>query len=145
MKKEEIDFHRVPFDYALCLAEACSKGDECLRRLAAQSMPAEKEYWNIVSPKRLAALKGDCPYFRTSRKARYAKGCMAMLDNLPYNKRKTIVLQLMAHFGQRTYYRVRKGERLLNPDEQQAVLDIIGRHHADTPADFDAYVEDLVW
>lgn len=143
--KAEIDFRQVPFEYALCLNDQCPKADSCLRRLCVQSMPAEKECWNIVSPKRLADLKGDCPFFRSNRKVRYAKGCINMLDCLPYNKRKATINHLMACFGQRTYYRVRKGERLLSPDEQQTVLDIIKQHYADTTSEFDAYIEDYAW
>lgn len=108
-------------------------------------MPADKEYWNIVSPKRLAALKGDCPFFRTSEKVRYAKGFMNLLDNLPYNKRRTVISLLIARFGQRTYYRIRKGERLLSPDEQRTVLNIIGQPEANIESAFDAYVEGYAW
>lgn len=143
--KTEIDFHQIPFEYALCLNEQCPNADSCLRRLCVQHMPADKEYWNIVSPKRLAALKGDCPFYRSSRKVRYAKGFINMLDSLPYNKRKATISHLMGCFGQRTYYRVRKGERLLSPDEQQTVLNIIRQHHPDIIPKFDTYTEGYVW
>lgn len=143
--KTEIDFRQIPFEYALCLNEQCPKADSCLRQLCVQNMPADKEYWNIVSPKRLAALKGDCPFFRSNRKVRYAKGFINMLDSLPYNKRKATISHLMGCFGQRTYYRVRKGERQLSPDEQQTVLNIIRQHHPDIIPEFDAYTEGYVW
>lgn len=143
--KEEIDFNQIPFDYALCLNDQCPRAATCLRQLSVQSVPAEKEYWNIISPKRLAALKGDCPFFRSNRKVRYARGFMNMLDNLPYNKRRSVIASLISYFGQRTYYRNRKGERLLTPDEQQAVLNIIKRHGASTSQEFDLYEEDYMW
>lgn len=143
--KEIIDFDQVPFDYSLCLDNQCPKAASCLHQLVLQSVPANKDYWNVISPKRLATIKGNCPFFRSSQKARYAKGFMNILDNLPYNKRRSIIGCLIAHFGQRTYYRLRKGERLLTPDKQQEVLDIISRHEIDTPFEFDAYVEDYIW
>ncbi|WP_288837980.1 DUF6078 family protein [uncultured Bacteroides sp.] len=143
--KENINYTQIPFDYALCLDHECPKAANCLRQLSAQSMPADKDYWNIVSPKRLAALKGDCPFFRTCEKVRYAKGFMNLLDNLPYNKRRTVISCLIAHFGQRTYYRIRKGERLLSPDEQRTVLNIIGQPEANIESAFDAYVEGYAW
>ena len=84
--KEEISFTQVPFDYPLCLNGQCPKAATCLRQLAMQSMPTEKDYWKIISPKRLATVKGECPFYRSSQKARYAKGFMNMLNSLPYNK-----------------------------------------------------------
>ena len=143
--KEEIDFNQIPFDYPLCLNERFPQADGCLRQLSVESMPAEKDCWSIISPKRLATIKGDCPFFRSSRKVRYAKGFMNILDNLPYNQRRSIIVSLIAYFGQRTYYRSRKGERLLTPDEQQAVLNIIKRHNATTSQEFDGYEEDYLW
>ena len=116
--KEEISFTQVPFDYPLCLNGQCPKAATCLRQLAMQSMPTEKDYWKIISPKRLATVKGECPFYRSSQKARYAKGFMNMLNSLPYNKRGIAIANLIAGFGQRTYYRARKGERLLLPEEQ---------------------------
>ena len=56
--KEEISFTQVPFNYPLCLNEQCPKAATCLRQLAMQSMPTEKDYWKIISPKRLATVKG---------------------------------------------------------------------------------------
>ena len=143
--KEEISFTQVPFDYPLCLNGQCPKAATCLRQLAMQSMPTEKDYWKIISPKRLATVKGECPFYRSSQKARYAKGFMNMLNSLPYNKRGIAIANLIAGFGQRTYYRARKGERLLTPDEQQAVLNIIKRHNATTSQEFDGYEEDYLW
>lgn len=142
--KEIIDFNQAPFDYALCLNNQCPKAASCLHQLVLQSVPANKDYWNVISPKRLATIKGYCPFFRSSQKARYAKGFMNILDNLPYNKRKYIIISLIAYFGQRTYYRLRKGERLLAPDKHQEVLNIINRHDINTSFEFDAYVEDYI-
>lgn len=92
--KEEISFTQVPFDYPLCLNGQCPKAATCLRQLAMQSMPTEKDYWKIISPKRLATVKGECPFYRSSQKARYAKGFMNMLNSLPYNKRGIAIANL---------------------------------------------------
>lgn len=142
---EKIDFKQIPTDYPLCLNERCPQAAGCLHQLSVQAMPAEKEYWNIISPKRTATIKGDCPFFRSSRKARYAKGFMNMLDSLPYNKRRGVISSLIACFGQRTYYRIRKGERLLTPDEQQTVRNIIKRYGTSASLEFDDYEEDFMW
>ena len=93
----------------------------------------------------LATVKGECPFYRSSQKARYAKGFMNMLNSLPYNKRGIAIANLIAGFGQRTYYRARKGERLLLPEEQQSVLNVFRHLDAGTTPEFDNYVEGYLW
>ena len=128
--KEEISFTQVPFDYPLCLNGQCPKAATCLRLLAMQSMPTEKDYWKIISPKRLATVKGECPFY---------------LNSLPYNKRGIAIANLIAGFGQRTYYRARKGERLLLPEEQQSVLNVFRHLDAGMATEFDSYAEGYLW
>lgn len=84
--KEEIDFTKVPYQYAMCLNRKCSKANTCLRQLTEQSVPEKIEYWDILSPKHLAALQGDCPYYRSNTKVRYAKGFIKILEALPYKQ-----------------------------------------------------------
>ena len=50
--KEEIDFTKVPYQYAMCLNRKCSKANTCLRQLTEQSVPEKIEYWDIpnISP-----------------------------------------------------------------------------------------------
>ena len=57
-----------------CASIGMFKANTCLRLLTAQSVPEKIEYWVIISPKHLAAQQGDCPYYRSNVKVRYAKG-----------------------------------------------------------------------
>ena len=65
-----------------------------------------------------------------------------MLEDLPYKQMQTVISHLMSYFGRRTYYRIRKGERLLTPSEQQRILNILKNCGATHLQNFDAYVED---
>lgn len=85
------------------------------------------------------------PFYRSSQKARYAKGFMNMLNSLPYNKRGIAIANLIVSFGQRTYYRARKGERLLLPEEQQSVLNVFRHLDAGMATEFDSYAEGYLW
>ena len=60
--KEKIDFSEAPYQYAMCLNEQCQKATTCLRQIIEQNVPDKIEHWVIISPKRLSALKGECPY-----------------------------------------------------------------------------------
>lgn len=135
----------IPYNYPLCLNRQCPKASTCLRQMAEQEMGDDVKWWVIVSPRHLSALEGDCPYYRSSVKVRFAKGFIALLDSLPHRQMQIIISNLVAHFGRRTYYRVRKGERLLSPGEQQEMLNILKKHGVTAPKEFDAYVEDYDW
>ena len=143
--QEKIEYSKVPVNYLMCLNQDCPKADGCLRQRIVQSVPAEIDRWNIVSPKLLAASTGDCPYYKTAEKVRYAKGFIKMLDNLPHKQMQTVIRCLMDFFGYRMYYRARKGERLLSPGEQQNLLKIVENCGVSQPQDFDTYIEEYDW
>lgn len=143
--KTEIDYSQVPYNYQICLKEECPQADTCLRQLVEQSIPAHIESWNIVSPKYLASLEVTCPYYRPSTKVRFAKGFIRILESLPYKQMQAVIARLSDYFGQRTYYRVRKGERLLSPAEQKGVLNVLKNCGVTHPQDFDAYTEEYDW
>lgn len=143
--KEKIDFDLVPYRYTLCLNNQCPQANTCLRQLAEQSIPETLPSWTYLNPKHLAALNGPCPHYRSSAKVSYAKGLINLLESLPYKQMHLVILGLISHFSRRTYYRIRKGERLLSPDEQQIVLYILHRCGVTDHKDFDAYVEDYEW
>ena len=143
--KEKIDFAKVPYQYAMCLNRQCPQANTCLRQLTEQSGPENIEHWVIISPKLLANIKGDCPHYRSNTKVRYAKGFIGILDCIPHKQMQTVVAHLMGYLSRRTYYRSRKGERLLSLSEQQHVLNILKNCGVSTPQQFDAYVEDYDW
>jgi len=68
-----------------------------------------------------------------------------MLDAIPHKQMQSAISDLMGYFGRRTYYRSRKGERLLSPSEQQDVLRILKNCGVTSPLDFDLYIEDYNW
>ena len=99
----------------------------------------------VLGSHQQAKLKGACPHYRSSQKVQYAKGCMNILDNLPHKQRQLAIIHLMEYFSRRTYYRIRKGERLLSPAEQRDVQKILKQCGATGKQEFDAYVEDYEW
>ena len=126
--EEKIDFAKVPYQYSMCLNRQCPQAGTCLRQLTEQSVPENIEHWIIISTK-----------------VRYAQGFIGILENLPYKQMQTVILHLMNYLGRRTYYRARKGERLLSPSEQQHILNILRNCGITTTQEFDAYVEDYDW
>ncbi len=143
--KEELNFAEAPYEYALCLNRQCPKAGHCFRQLLENIAPTNLEYWRVISPKHQADITGECPYYRPYGKMRYAKGFITALNSLPYKTMQSVVSQLMAHFGRRSYYRARKGERLLSYDEQQYIQAVFRKYGVETPIQFDGYEEDFNW
>lgn len=111
--EEKHDLSEVPSNYPLCLKRECSKASTCLRQLVEQEISDSVKYWTIISPQYQATQEGDCPHYRSNVKVTYAKGFVGMLDNMPNKQMRSVIPHLISYFGQRTYYRVRKGERCM--------------------------------
>ena len=143
--EKELNFNQAPHLYALCLNRQCPKAESCFRQLLERVVPTDVEYLRVISPKHLTDITGECPYYRPYGKVRYAKGFVSALNNLPHKTMQSVVFHLMSHFGRRTYYRVRKGERLLSNDEQQYIQNVFKQYGDGNMIQFDAYEEDFNW
>lgn len=143
--EEEHTILEAPHDYPICLNRQCPKASTCLRQLVEQEVADSVRFWTVISPKHLATISGDCPYYRPNTKVRFAKGFMNILDNMPHKQMANAISLLIGHFSQRTYYRIRKGERLLSPAEQKEVMNIFRYCGVTGNPEFDAYVEDIEW
>lgn len=141
----EFNPSKVPTDYPICINRQCPLAATCLRQLVEQNCNDSSEYWYIISPKRLAALQGSCPYYRSSTKVKYAKGLANMLENMPHKQMRAVVAGLKQLFSERTYYRIRKGERLLFPAEQQSIYKLLQACGVKARPEFDGYTEDYEW
>lgn len=89
--EEKLDNATIPNQYTLCLDRQCPKASTCLRQLAERSMPDETAYWQIISPRHLASLKGTCPYYRPNKKVRYAAGFVSLLESLPHKQMLSVI------------------------------------------------------
>ena len=132
----------VPSYYDLCIVNDCPKSSTCLHHVAL-SMTSEHKI-SIFNPN-LIDKSGKCGHYIKAKKVFHAKGFKEIMGKLPYDIHKRAVSALMSYFSERTYYRIRKGDRLLSPDEQKAVRKIITRLGYTEPWEFDAYVEDYLW
>ncbi len=141
----EIDLGSMPLNYMKCTNASCAKCHTCLRYLAYESLPDSEVSLKIVNPKLLSQQTDECPYFRSSKKIRYAKGFIEILESLPNKIWKSVSGKLQYLYNGRNYYRVRKGEKLLTPKEQERIIAIIRQHGVKNIPDFDAYVDDYAW
>ena len=136
---------KVPTNYTLCIKRDCPKAETCLHHVATQMMPAEVMKWSILSPAYLAQTEGECPHYRSAEKVRYARGFVRMMSALTVKQAHVVKDSIVATFGMNMYYRMRRGERLITPTEQEAIYQMLEQQGITTRPEFDAYIEDYLW
>ena len=135
----------VPVNYTLCIKNDCPKAAVCLRYKATQMMQADVQTWSILSPAYLAQIEGECPHYRSAEKVQYARGFVRMMSALTVNQAHVVKDNIVATFGMNMYYRMRRGDRLITPTEQEAIYQILEQQGVTARPEFDAYVEDYLW
>ena len=140
-----IESSQIPFEYPLCSNNTCSNANTCLHQLAEQSFSDTYQTCVYLNPKMLAKIDGACSYYKSNTKVKYAKGMMNMLNDMPHKQMKGFVRSLKENFSSRTYYRMRKGERLLSPSEQEQVIQLAESNGANIVQVFDEYVLKYQW
>ena len=130
----------------MCINHVCKHASSCLRYYCAQTQPVHITSYSILNPSYLATLKEEnCPHFLPKKKVLFAKGFALWLESLSKKDFRIATHVMKSQFNYRTYYRMRKGERLITPDEQAIMKKIIRESGIAQPLDFDAYHEDYLW
>ena len=135
----------VPNNYTLCLKNDCPKAATCLRHVAVGMMPSEVQRWSIVSPAYLAQTEGECPVYRSAETVQYARGFVRMMSALTVKQAHAVKENIVATFGMNMYYRMRRGERLITPTEQEEIYALLEKQGVPERPEFDTYVEDYLW
>lgn len=137
---EEFDFSTVPAWYVLCTNGECPLRQECLRFLAGSCAPEGLESALCVMPK---ALKGDrCRWFDRRQVVVMAIGFSHLYDPVlkqDYTAmRKSITRYL---HGSKMYYEYKRGDRLLTPEQQQWIRQLVKSYGYDWEVPFDGFME----
>ena len=133
------DFEFVPQGYMLCFAQECPLGENCMRRLAGEHVPANLTRGAAVYPN--AQKDGKCPFFKQIRMVKAAKGfgdLLAHVKRSDYPRMLAMLKRLVGSGG--TYYRYRSGERLLMPEQQERIRQLMRDHGYSDDVAFKRYV-----
>ena len=136
---------KVPNNYTLCIKGDCPKAANCLRHVSVAMMPTEVQKWSILSLAYLAQMEGECPHYRSAEKVQYARGFVRMMSAMTVQQAHAFKGNIIAEFGMNMYYRMRRGERLITPTEQEAIYQMLEKQGITTRPEFDAYEKDYLW
>ena len=137
--------YNAPKDFMLCQDVSCSKADSCLRSLCYKELTLETVSVNVLNPALYPEKNEDCPYYKTTEKARYAWGLKAALSKLPYETANTIRHQLISRFGKTKYYRFCNEEIPIKAKDQQIIKHTFLENNINTDPDYARFTEEIVW
>ena len=136
---------KVPNNFTLCIKGDCPKAANCLRHVAVAMMPAKMQKWSIISPAYLSQIEGECPLYCSAEKVQYARGFVRMMSAMTVQQAHAVKGNIIAAFGMNMYYRMRRGERLITPTEQEEIYQMLEKQGVTTRPEFDAYEKDYLW
>lgn len=140
-EKEGFDFKVVPAGWQLCFCEDCPRHGECLRFQAGLYVPSKLHWGPAVYP---AAWKsGECEFFKEACIETLAWGFKPLFRDVKQKDYTPLRNEIKSYLGGHgTYYRYNRGERLLNPEQQQHILELFRRRGYTEGLAFEHYLDD---
>ena len=139
-----IQANEVPHNYTCCQSTTCPLRETCLHHIAWQLLPQNRDTFTAYNPAVINE-SGDCDFFRSNEQQRFAKGFVGMQKKMFPGQYVTFKYELFRLFGRTSFYECRRGNRLLSPEEQEAVRKALKRAGADESLEFDAYEDQIAW
>lgn len=128
----------------LCMKTDCVHAGECERLQAFLRGEVREEIIEVVNP----ALVGDgthCPHGARRQMVAFARGFQRACDRLSQKTLREVSLALSLIYGRNPYYKMRRGDRLISPEDQSVILSVFRKNGiADTDI-FDSFEEQEQW
>lgn len=149
-----ISLENIPKEYVYCFADkkTCPKVDTCLRAIAVQLLaasgmpqPTDLRTVNALYVRQLPS-PAACPLYRHNEPERYARGMTHLFDEIPLKHAPSIRKRVIRCFTSETlFFRSRKGERLISPEEQRAILKVFQSMGLDITPVYDEFTYAPSW
>ncbi len=141
----KFDYNEVPFSFGHCAVSTCPKRETCLRFIAWQQAPTSRPFLSLINVRYLEARGNKCDMYLSNAPVRYARGFIHLTKVLPVAAADRFRYRMIGQFGRKVYYQMRKGERLIHPDEQQLIVSLVKSLGVEIADCFDAYEEAYDW
>ena len=138
----EFDYQSVPYGFAHCFNQQCTKCDKCLHHLVAENCTSQYPTLLTINPNCIAADTATCPYFKSNQKIHVAWGIKHLLDNVPHKYANPIRIQLMSHFGKTMYYRIYRQEQALLPEGQAYIRQVFKQNGITETPQFERFSDE---
>lgn len=129
---------QMPAGYMVCFQQDCPLHDSCMRFVAGQNLPDDRQMGNAVFP---AARQGDqCRYYHKYRVFNGAAGFNTLFNNVLARHSVQLRQAIKDHLGGNgTYYLYHNGKKWLTPEQQDWILSLFRRYGYTEDLSFDQY------
>lgn len=135
----------APYSYARCFNTQCTKGENCLHRLAAIHDTPKYPSISIINPLCIPEDTNQCSFFQSTQKIHVAWGISHLFDEVPHKNVPALKSQLIAHFGRGKYYRFYREEYFLTPEDQEYIRRLFQQYGLKEDVTFDSYSNEYRW
>lgn len=144
-KEEEKAFREKVGNYLVCFGDHCPLHEQCLRWLVGQYVDTSLPAYTAVNPRNPQNGGEHCQEFRKKERVMMKRGLTQLYHEMPGYMEHRIRLLLQMIWGRKRYFEMRKGDRLINPEQQQDVIDACHHHGWTGPIVYDGEIEDWNW
>lgn len=134
---QQLTYSLAPRDWAICFQDDCPMKDTCLRYAIACLAPAGLTHHSTVLP---AARQDDhCSLFASKEPVQLAHGMKRLLPRAAHGELSKLREGMYAIFGSTSqYYRYRRGEWPITPEQQRRVEQLLSKYGFKCPPHFDS-------
>ena len=142
MPKKE--YTSLPKDYPVCEHSSCPMAATCLHKTAYSTLMEHAEYLRLINPTRCSKDEA-CTYYRDKKPVIFARGFTNFQKQMYPQQYDQFMTTLILHFGRNQYFKRRRGDILLPPEEQEVIRLMLEKVGANSKMDFDKYEEHINW
>ena len=136
MPKKE--YTSLPNYYPVCEHSGCPMAATCLHWIAYAEKQKTDEYLHLINPTRCSKDEA-CTYYRDCKPVTYARGFTNFQRRMFPGQYARFMATLCLHFGRNQYFKRRRGDILLPPEEQEVIRLMLEKVGVDSKMDFDQY------
>lgn len=144
MRKTTKIYKDIPSGYLLCLHADCPMADSCLRQLAYRRHAELGTFLRLINPS-MCSKQADCPRYVSNQPVRFARGFVNFQKRMYPEQYDKFMLLLILHFGRSQYFKRRRGEIALPPEEQEAIQIALEKAGVTQKMEFDEYIDAINW
>lgn len=117
----------------------------CLHHIAyTMMMEQNEEYLQLINPARCGKDESGI-YYRDKKPVIFARGFTNFQKRMYPQQYDQFMTTLCFHFGRNQYFKRRRGDILLPPEEQEVIRQMLEKVGADSKMEFDNYEEHINW
>ena len=142
---EEEVFRSMASKYLVCHISDCPLSSRCLRYIVGRYADPSPLACLTVNPLNPGVRETPCRMFREKVRVVMKRGMTNFYYNMPGHTERAIRYQLIETFGRKQYFQMRRGDRLITPDEQEQIAAVCRAHGWTAPLVYDGEAEDWLW